>query len=328
MTRKTSDSGTRIGEDALIARFFSPLATSPGAYGLTDDAASLIVPEGQELITTLDTLVAGVHFRENDPPDLIARKALRVNLSDLAAKAAEPIGYFLSLALNADWTEAWLGEFVAGLGADQQNYGISLYGGDTVMTPGPLTISLTAFGTVPAGQMIRRGTAKIGDHLFVSGTIGDAALGLRVGEAVGQGQDYLRRRYLVPEPRLDLRRALGEVASAAMDISDGMLGDLAKMCAASGVGAAIDRSQIPLSDATANALEFDLDVWDLILTGGDDYEILAAVPPDHVDRFQELANLSGIVLSPIGMIEAEDGVRLFDGSRKLKLPSVLSFEHF
>ncbi len=328
MTQKTSCSDTRIGEDALIAHYFAPLATSPGAYGLKDDAASLIVPDGKELVVTLDTLVSGVHFRENDPADLIARKALRVNLSDLAAKGAEPLGYFLSLALASDWIEAWLGEFAAGLGTDQKTFGISLYGGDTVMTPGPLTISITAFGIIPAGQMIRRGSAKAGDHVFVTGTIGDAALGLRAGDAVGRDQDYLRRRYLLPEPRLGLGHALRESASAAMDISDGLMGDLSKMCTASGVGATIDRNLIPISRAADNALKSDQKIWDSVLTGGDDYEILVAVSPDRIDRFRELATLSSIVLSPIGMIEAEEGVRLTDGSKKLELPGVLSFEHF
>ncbi len=328
MTRKISHPSARIGEETLIARYFAPLADRSGAYGLTDDAASLVVPDGQELVVTMDTLVAGVHFRDTDPADLIARKALRVNLSDLAAKGAEPFGYFLSIALGIDWTEAWLGAFVAGLGMDQETFGVSLYGGDTVMTPGPVTISITALGTVPVGQMIARGTAKIGDHLFVSGTIGDAALGLRAGDRGGQDQDYLRQRYLVPEPRFALRRALREAASAAMDISDGLLGDLAKMCSAGGVGASIDRSRIPLSAPARKSVENAPGDWSSILTGGDDYEILVAVPADRVDKFQELANLSAIVVSPLGVIEAEEGIRLFNGSKKLSLPGVLGFEHF
>lgn len=328
MTQRKPPGRSRIGEEALIARYFAPLALHPGAYGLTDDAASLIVPDGQELVVTMDTLISGVHFRGDDPADLIARKALRVNLSDLAAKGAEPFGYFLSLALGSGWTQAWLGAFAAGLAADQKSFGVSLYGGDTVRTPGPLTISVTALGTVPVGRMVARGTARAGDHLFVTGTIGDAALGLRVTGPGDGGREYLRRRYLVPEPRLALKNALLETASAAMDISDGLLGDLAKMCAASGAGASIDRHRIPLSEAARDRLRATPGIWDTILTGGDDYEILAAVPADRVDRFQELARLSAIVVSPFGMIEANEGIRLFDGSKKITLPDDLSFEHF
>ena len=173
----------RRGESELIARYFAPLTQDPGARGLLDDAASLSLPPGQEIVLTVDAVVAGVHFPEAEDAGAVARKALRVNLSDLAAKGAEPIGYLVSLALRDDWTEAWLESFVAGLGADQAEFGLSLYGGDTVRTPGPLSVSITAFGQVAKGRMVERGAARPGDVIFVSGSIGDAALGLLVRQS-------------------------------------------------------------------------------------------------------------------------------------------------
>src|SRR6266478_4939029 len=166
------------GEDSLIARYFRPLAADPGAFGLMDDAA-ILKASGDDTVVTTDTIVEGVHFLTDDPPDTVARKALRVNLSDLAAKGATPAGFVLTLALRAA-DDAWLAPFARGLGEDATEFGCPLLGGDTVSTPGPLMISITAFGRVPQGKMIRRNGAKAGDRVVVSGTIGDAALGLGV----------------------------------------------------------------------------------------------------------------------------------------------------
>ena len=246
------------GEDDLIARYFRPVATAPGALGLVDDAA-VLQGQGDDLVVTTDAIVEGVHFLNDDPPDTVARKALRVNLSDLAAKGAAPAGFVLTLALR-EVRETWLAPFAQALGEDVAQFGCPLLGGDTVSTPGPLMISITAFGRVPPGTMVRRDGAKPGDHLVVTGTIGDAALGLDVlkGGAAALGsdahaRDILVSRYRVPQPRVALARAVREHASAAMDVSDGLMGDLAKLCAASGVSAVGNAGALPLS-APARAL--------------------------------------------------------------------------
>ena len=170
-------------EDRLIARYFKPLAKHPGAFGLADDAAAITPPAGHDLVLKTDGLIAGVHFFPDDPAEGVGRKALRVNLSDLAAKGAAPLGFLLAIALPKDFSEDWLAGFARGLGEDADAYGCPLLGGDTDSTPGPISISVAAFGTVPTGTMVKRSGAKVGDHVFVSGTIGDAALGLRVRKA-------------------------------------------------------------------------------------------------------------------------------------------------
>src|SRR5882672_8346250 len=222
-------------EDSLIARYFRPLATDPGAFQLDDDAAALKA-HADDIVVTTDAIVEGVHFLPDDPPDTIARKALRVNLSDLAAKGATPAGFVLTLALrSAD--DAWLTPFARGLGEDAGLFGCPLLGGDTVSTPGPLMISVTAFGRVPPGRMVHRSGAKPGDRVVVTGTIGDAASGLdilrggKVHAAVNDAaaRDLLIGRYRVPQPRTALAEIVREYASAAMDVSDGLAGDLTKL---------------------------------------------------------------------------------------------------
>src|SRR5271165_6911376 len=218
----------RPSEDELIARFFAPYA-GPAALGLRDDAALLSPPPGCDLVLTTDALVAGVHFFADDPPDSIARKALRVNLSDLAAKGARPLGFLLSLALPPDWTEAWLSAFAAALGEDGMAYGCPLAGGDTVRTPGPLTLSITAFGAVPTGRMALRSGVKPGDRLYVTGTIGDAAIGLLIRQGRGPGipladRDFLLDRYLKPQPRVAFAPVMAAHAHGGMDVSDGFVG--------------------------------------------------------------------------------------------------------
>ncbi|MDQ0395094.1 thiamine-phosphate kinase [Labrys monachus] len=306
---------TRLTEDQLISRFFAPLATLAGARGLTDDAAVLSVPAGRHLVVTADMLVAGVHFLADDAADLVARKSLRVNLSDLAAKGARPHAFTLSLALPAGWTDEWLALFAEGLARDAAAFSFSLLGGDTVRTPGPLTIAVTAFGLVPAADIPRRDGARAGDAVYVSGTIGDGALGLltRTGrdafaDRLGpEDRAFLTGRYLLPEPRVALAPALLAHASATMDVSDGFVGDLAKLLRASGVSATIDLSQVPLSAAARRAVAGDAACFETALTGGDDYEILCTVPPSGEEAFVGAAKAARIDVTRVGVVTEEAG---------------------
>jgi thiamine-monophosphate kinase len=322
------------GEDDLIARHFKPLASAPGALGLSDDAALFTPPDGCDLVLTKDALVAGVHFFPDDPPDLVARKALRVNLSDLAAKGAIPAGFLLALALTETTREAWLAAFARGLKDDINAFGCPLYGGDTVHTPGPVTISITAFGTVPRGRMVKRNGAAPGDRVLVTGSIGDAALGLRIRLGLAAaldeaGRTYLMQRYLLPQPRNALAAALGAHASAAMDISDGLAGDLAKLCAVSAVSARIDVATVPLSDPARALLQIDPASLETALTGGDDYEIVCTVPPPAVAAFQAVGDAAGIAVTPIGEIVAGDGPPLFVRTDGQPIAFTrMSFSHF
>ena len=313
----------RPSEDALIARYLAPLA-GPGGLGLRDDAALATPRPGHDLVVTADMLVAGVHFFADDPADAIARKALRVNLSDLAAKGASPLGYLLGLALPADWTEGWLAALTAGLADDARVYACPLLGGDTVSTPGPLTLSVTAFGEVEAGRMVPRTGARAGDALYVTGTIGDAALGLRVRRGGGEDAAWLAGldpafnaalldRYLHPEPRLTLRKALRSHARAAMDVSDGFLGDLGKMLALEGLTATVRAANVPLSEAACAAVRLDSRLLATALTGGDDYEILCAVPPDAAAAFEDAARAADIACTRVGVAGiGSDSVTVLD----------------
>jgi thiamine-monophosphate kinase len=329
----------RPSEDDLIATYFAPLA-GPGAFGLRDDAAALAPRPGQDIVLTKDLLVAGVHFFKNDPPDAIARKALRVNLSDLAAKAAEPIGYLLGLALPEDWTADWLAAFALGLQQDGAAYQCPLLGGDTVKTPGPLMLSVTALGAVPSQKMLPRGGVAAGDPLYVSGTIGDGALGLKLRLDAPEDRHwtavmtpasaaYLRERYLLPQPRLALREALRLHAHAAMDISDGLAGDLAKMLRLTGMTAEVMAAKVPLSAAAREALQLEPKLIETILTGGDDYEILCAVAPAKAAGFEAAAATAGVRVSAIGGAEAGASSPVFrNGEGRVLSFARPSFQHF
>ena len=295
------------GEFALIRKYFAPLAAGfSGALDLEDDAATYAVPSGCELVLTADALVEGRHYLASDPADLIARKMLRVNLSDLAAKGAKPVGYLMTTALGPDIDEAWVAKFAAGLAADQKEYGVSLMGGDTVATPGPTTLSLTALGLVPTGSALRRRGARPGDRLFVSGTIGDGILGLKVlkGEMFDLGadkRDALADRYHLPQPRLALGAALlaGGKVTAAMDVSDGLVADAGHIGEASRCGLTIRADRVPLSAGAQEALAADLDLIPVLLSGGDDYELLFTAgaefsAPDSVTEIGEVVSGSGV----------------------------------
>ncbi|CAH1668527.1 thiamine-phosphate kinase [Chelatococcus asaccharovorans] len=308
-----------LSEDDLIATFFAPLA-GPGALGLRDDAACMAAPPGADLVVTVDALVAGVHFFADDPADAIARKALRVNLSDLAAKGAAPLGFLLTLALPAPWPDqlappaVWLAAFARALGEDSAAYGCPLLGGDTVKTPGPLTLSVTAFGQVPTGRMVARTAARPGDLIAVTGTIGDAALGLRlrlepqapwIAALAPAERAHLVQRYLVPQPRNVLAGLLRADGHAGMDVSDGLVGDLEKMMRVSGVSARVALDRVPLSDAARHAIAVEPALFETAMTGGDDYEILLTAAPAAMARLQADAETAGVALSVIG--EVRDG---------------------
>jgi thiamine-monophosphate kinase len=320
----------------LIARYFAPLAAGrPEALGLVDDVALLDIDPADSLVVTADALIAGVHFLAEDPPALVARKMLRVNLSDLAGKGARPLGYLMTCALSDDVDEAWLAEFTTGLAADQREFGLTLLGGDTTGTPGPLALSLTALGRVRRGRALLRSAARAGDVVMVSGTLGDGALGLDVQRREIAGlpavaRDFLIDRYRLPQPRLALGQALavGGVARAGMDISDGLLADLGHICDTSSVGAVLRWSDLPLSPAARTVLSAAPELSERIVAGGDDYELLVTVPAERVDAALAAASALGLPLAAIGRIEARAGVRLLDPLGAEMRVAHTGYQHF
>jgi thiamine-monophosphate kinase len=334
----STDSAAQSGEERLIARYFMPLAKHPGALGLTDDAAAITPPAGCDLVLKTDGIVGGVHFFPDDPPDMVAKKALRVNLSDLAAKGATPLGFLLTLALPEEVGDAWLAPFARGLGADVQAFGCPLLGGDTDRTGGPITISIAVIGAVPQGRMVRRAGAQAGDRVVVTGTIGDAALGLRLRRDTSAAQrwgltpeqhNHLEARYLVPEPRTAIAEILRAHASAAMDVSDGLAGDLGKLCRASSVAAEIAVARVPLSDGARAALAEEPALIETILTGGDDYEVVACVPAGKVETLRQQASAAGVAVAEIGAVTAGQGkARFLDPDGRPLVFRQPSFSHF
>lgn len=331
--------GKRPTEFEIIARYLAPLAADePGALALLDDAAFFNPSSANALVMTMDTLVAGIHFRAADNAADIAHKALAVNISDLAAKGAEPLVYLLSLALPGRPDPDWLEAFASGLRSAQEAFGCRLAGGDTVATTGPLTLTVTAIGEAGESGMIRRSTAMIGDCIYVTGSIGDAALGLALLQGRYDADSLkldpadevsLHHRYWRPEPRLAAIPVLRTYASAAMDISDGLVGDLTKLCEASGVGARCSVLAVPFAAAVQQALAADPSLLTALLTGGDDYEILATVPEDRSQTFEQQCADRGLRVTSIGnVVDAGDGIT-FDGpdGRPL-LFDAASFDHF
>jgi thiamine-monophosphate kinase len=299
-------------EERLIARYFGPLARHPGSFRLADDAAAITPPSGCDLVLTTDGVIAGVHVFPDDPPEAIARKALRMNLSDLAAKGATPIGFLMALSLPATTNKAWIAAFARGLGEDAKRYGCPLLGGDTDHSPGPVAVSIAAFGVVPCGKMVRRSTARAGDAVVVTGTIGDAALGVKLRRDFGLAQRWrlgkgkaaqLVRRYRLPEPRNALAKAVLRYASAAIDVSDGLAGDLDKLCRASKIAASIDVARVPLSQAARAAVAAVPQLLETILTGGDDYEIVLTLPPRRLAAFSAAAKAAGVMATEIGRVQ-------------------------
>ncbi|HTC84785.1 MAG TPA: thiamine-phosphate kinase [Rhizomicrobium sp.] len=307
-----------MDEFGIIAKYFAPLA-GDGAFGLKDDAALLPLRRGHELVVTTDTISEGTDFFALDPADTVAQKALRVNLSDLAAKGAEPAHYLLNLTLPHTVTEDWLAAFASGLARDQQKFGISLLGGDTGAGEGPLSITVTAFGFVPGGKMIKRSGARVGDAIYVTGTIGDSGGGLAIfrGEAHALSdtdRDYLTVRYRLPQPPVALASALRAIAHASVDVSDGLLADLGHIARSSGVRLVVESERVPLS-SPLRALWGEGALLRAV-TAGDDYQIAFTAPPGLQGSFTE-----------IGRVEAGENVSLSLGGRETSI-AIAGYKHF
>jgi thiamine-monophosphate kinase len=314
------------GEFELIARYFRPLAAGQtGALGLADDAALVEIPAGHRLVVTADALVASIHFLPDDPPERIARKTLRVNLSDLAAMGAKPLAYLMTCCFPRGLEEGWLAGFTGGLAEDQREFAIALLGGDTTATPGPLTLSVTALGTVETGRELRRSTARAGDLVAVSGTIGDAALGYAIRCAripAGEGAEMLLSRHYLPQPRVALGRRLVGLATSCLDVSDGLVGDLAHIAETSGLAAVIEAAKVPLSPGARAILARDPQWLKTVLTGGEDFELLFTLPPARESELQ------GLPVTVIGRMEPGSGVRVLDDAGRALDLGAGGYRHF
>lgn len=322
---------SRPSEFSIIKQYFAPLA-SQGAFQFRDDAAEIIPNEGMTFVITQDAIAQGVHFFSDDPPALIAKKALRVNLSDLAAKGAKPKYISLALGLGKAWNEEWVAEFAKGLKDDCEAYEVELTGGDTFSTGGGFVISITAIGEIPHGQYVSRLNAKVGDAIFVTGCIGDAALGLLAHEKQIVGLNdkhntFLTNRYLLPLPRVEAAEIIHEFATASMDVSDGLIGDLEKLCQASKVGAVLEIQNIPFSQAAQNAISLESSLLETALTGGDDYEILFTVAEDKLIKFEEIISGSKDQFTRIGTITSGQCVKVFDRDGQLIEFEKSSYDH-
>jgi thiamine-monophosphate kinase len=320
------------GEFERIRRFFAPLA-GPGGLGLRDDAALVGCEAGQSLVVTADAIVAGVHYLPEDPPEMVARKLLRVNLSDLAAMGARPLHYLLTTALPPELGAGWLAEFARGLGEDQKRFGIELLGGDSVGTKGPAVLSLTAIGAVEAGTEVRRSGARPGDLVWVSGTIGDPFLGLRLlrgdfADLAPDHRDYLIRRFRVPEPRTELGPRLRSIAHAMIDVSDGLVADLGHICESSDVAARIELDLLPLSLAARAIVDLDPGIRPLLATGGDDYELVFAAPAEDAGKVTALSSGLGVPITMIGEIRPGTGIHLVDGTGASLPLNTTGYRHF
>ncbi len=322
------------GEFDIIARYFAPLSKgAPLAFGLKDDAAMLAPAKGATLVVTADAIVEGVHFLHDDPPAQIARKLLRVNLSDLAAKGATPRAYVLTCAFPADVSERWIAAFASGLKSDQKRFGIDLFGGDTVATPGPATFSVTMFGEVRGKAMIRRSGAKAGDLLCVTGTIGDGGLGLtelltpHVGLSAAQ-RKHLIDRYRLPQPRSVLGPTLKGIATAALDVSDGLVQDVGHLATQSGLRAVIDLLAVPLSPAGRALAEVDSDVRNRAIGAGDDYEIAFTIPLKRLNLLKAAARKARTPVTLIGHMEKGQGVAVRMPDGQVAMPDATGYDHF
>jgi thiamine-monophosphate kinase len=321
-----------MDEFEAINEIFAPLA-GDGAFGLQDDAAVIAARPGFDLVVTTDAVAEGTDFFAFDPAGSVAQKALRVNLSDLAAKGATPCYYLLTIALPSSITMEWLSAFAAGLAADQAAFGISLLGGDTARTEGPLSISVTAFGLVPAGRMIRRAGARDGDDVYVTGMIGDSGGGLAIFKrevhALTEAQrNALMARYRVPQPPIAFgANYLGNFAGAAIDISDGLIADLGHLARASGVTIRIDADSIPRSEALRAFWGEEDAAVIRAATAGDDYQIAFTAAPSIRETVAKAAKDCSIPVTRIGSVGPGEGVELRRKERILPV-SKAGYRHF
>ncbi|KLN59361.1 hypothetical protein WH96_17835 [Kiloniella spongiae] len=321
----------------LIKSYFAPLTSNyPEAYSLTNDAALISEDPDRSTVVTMDTLVEGIHFFSTDPAEDIARKSLRVNLSDLAAMGAKPKGYTLSISYNASITSEWVKAFTKSLAVDQEAFECHLLGGDTVSTPGPLTIAITCFGSVPRGKCLHRTTGQEGDDVWVSGTIGDSAVGLKLLKKEiktdnSRAETFLIDRFRIPQPRTLLGIALLErdISQTALDVSDGLLADVNHIAEGSNLQARIISSRIPLSKSFQNVLKNTLDQGiQLAATGGDDYEILFTTKPKNKEKVIELSEELNIPITRIGALTQGKGTLLLDKNNN-EIPITRSgWKHF
>jgi len=323
---------SKRSEFDLIAQSLASLSDAAHGLGLTDDAALFEPTPGHTAVLSTDTLVAGVHFLPDDPPRDIARKALRVNLSDIAAMGAVPKGYLLNLSLPDGVADTWLDAFVAGLAADQKVFGVTLLGGDTVRTSGPFTVSVTAVGEVRLGRAMKRAGARIGDVVLVTGTIGDAVIGLRLltekAALDPANAKFALDRYRLPQPRTSIGPFLVGLASAAIDVSDGLIADLGHICETSSVAATILAAAVPLSPAGRAAIDAgELTVSEAV-SGGDDYELLFCAPPEAREALSRLSATLDVAITEIGEIKAGAGVELIDGNGEAMVIDRPGHTHF
>ena len=322
-------------ETELIQTYLAPLAAGfPGAFGLMDDAALLVTEPGIDLVVSTDPVIAGVHFFADDAPRDIAWKAVAVNVSDLAAKGAEPFAYTLALAFPEAPRRDWMADFSAGLQNAQTAFGCHLAGGDTDRTTGPLSIGVTAFGKVPRGQMVGRRGAKPGDHVFVTGTIGDSALGLKLRSSAlstaetltGADRQFLLNRYLRPMPRLAYAPLLRQYASASLDVSDGLLKDAGRLAAGSALR--LNFAALPMSAAAAARVASDPNLNSAILSGGDDYEILFSVPAERCADFVHAAARQVVPATELGVLTAGSGITILSADGMAVGVNASGYDHF
>ncbi|NKB52010.1 MAG: thiamine-phosphate kinase [Rhizobiaceae bacterium] len=325
---------TRSGEFHWISKYLAPLAGT-GSFGLRDDAALIDVPAGKSVVVTQDAIASGIHFLPDTSLDLVARKAMRVNISDIVGKAALPHSYSLALGVPDDWQDADIASFASGLAEDQALYGIQLTGGDIYRSPDRLCIAVTMFALIDPARYKSRLGARAGDAIMVTGTIGDAALGLKVAtgeiKADPTATDHLLNAYHLPDPPVAtaIAGAIAQYASASMDISDGLIGDCRKLCAASNVGAILNRSKIPLSDAAAQRVSEDDGLWKSIYTGGDDYQVLCTMPASAKADFQNACASENVRATHVGDIKgAEFGSMALDIDGTPVSIEEDSFSHF
>lgn len=327
-----ADAAPGLGEFGRIARFFAPLAL-PGALDLKDDVALIDGPDGDQYVLTTDTIVESIDYFSDDPPFQVAQKLLRVNLSDLAAKGARPFGYLLNTSLPSECGEEWLTAFTAGLAADQKEFGIGLLGGDSTKIPGPTSLTVMAMGRIARGKAVLRRGASNDEIIYVSGSLGDSALGLQVRLGALQGLSatasaYLIDRYRLPQPRLGLGQQLVSVARAMIDISDGLIADLGHLCAASGLGAVIEAEKLPLSQAASEAISANPIFKKAVIGGGDDYELLFTAPADASERVAEAALAAKVTVTAIGRMQSDGGVRLIDAHGSPVKVDLAGYTHF